>query len=382
MDPIPTDTTNLNSAATGSTLDIRDWIREHPGRSTAELVDVLQRDQLHRWRRGERVPAETYLQLLARTAGATATDDEQALDLIYAEFLLRRQSGESPSLAEYEWRFPHHGNQLCLLIDLEDRLESDPPPRARPRQRAQHARVATRAVEFRTQHNALRPRLRDARRSRPGWHGHRLQSPPDRTEPHRGREGDSLGEPRRPGPLPHRSRSRGPLATPEHRPDPRGRQSRRRLPVYGARVCRRRQPCPASQRGTAPRPHHCGTRRNPRPGRSLRPPARHPASRLETGEYPHRRGQGPGARGQRPVPNPNLLRRLLPLTPCPLPLWFPRSPTSALPNCSKRGMRARPELGTSSAHHATWPPSKPQGTARTSGHQPTFMHSECCFTSA
>src|SRR5947209_4098316 len=49
----------------------------------AEVAAVLRVDQGHRWRSGERIPAETYL----RQHPAVAAHVEGALDLIYGEYL-------------------------------------------------------------------------------------------------------------------------------------------------------------------------------------------------------------------------------------------------------------------------------------------------------
>src|SRR5262245_39062945 len=100
------------------TVDLRKWLRAAPTPTPAAAVDALQRDQLRRWPRGERVPAETYLRLLE----AVGADDELALDLICAEVLLRRELGETPSLDEYQWRFPEHSDRIALLFELEGQL--------------------------------------------------------------------------------------------------------------------------------------------------------------------------------------------------------------------------------------------------------------------
>src|SRR5262249_43502317 len=67
----------------------------------------------------ERVPAEQYLHDFL-PLGASA---EHALDLVYAEYLLREQLGESPAQAEYAKRFPHFAEALRLQIDLHRALE-------------------------------------------------------------------------------------------------------------------------------------------------------------------------------------------------------------------------------------------------------------------
>jgi WD40 repeat protein len=108
---------------TGGPDDVRERLGRAATLSAAEAVEILQEDQLARWDRGERVPAEAYLQLHpALAAGAT-----EALDLVYAELLLRRQRGEAPPLAEYEWRFPRLADQLRLLAELDEGLACTTP---------------------------------------------------------------------------------------------------------------------------------------------------------------------------------------------------------------------------------------------------------------
>ncbi len=114
-----------DSAAGSGSASGHPGATEVAGLTPAEAVEVLQLDQLERWARGERIPAEAYLRLHpALAAGAT-----EALDLIYGEFLLRQQCGEAPTLEEYRWRFPQHGSRLELMVELEDQLaDSGPTP--------------------------------------------------------------------------------------------------------------------------------------------------------------------------------------------------------------------------------------------------------------
>src|SRR5262245_24872194 len=72
--------------------------------SLEQLATLLAVDQWERWRRGERVPAEAYLQQYP----ALQTDLERALELVYGEFLLREECGEAPALEEYLQRFPQY----------------------------------------------------------------------------------------------------------------------------------------------------------------------------------------------------------------------------------------------------------------------------------
>ncbi len=81
------------------------------GRREAGLDEVLERicnDQVRRWRKGQRVPAETYLAMHPRVRD----DDEAAFELIYGEYLLREELGEAPSGEELNWRFPRYAERL------------------------------------------------------------------------------------------------------------------------------------------------------------------------------------------------------------------------------------------------------------------------------
>jgi hypothetical protein len=103
------------------------------GLSLRQLVQVLQADQARRWTRGERVPAEAYLQAFPRLL----SDAEMAGDLVYNEFLIREHLGEAPQFQEYVDRFPDLAADLerlneCVqfmhfLAFLESRAPSDSP---------------------------------------------------------------------------------------------------------------------------------------------------------------------------------------------------------------------------------------------------------------
>jgi serine/threonine-protein kinase len=76
--------------------------------SADEMLAVLRYDQCQRWRTGDHVPAEWYLQAYS----VLKTDPDQALVLIYGEYLLRQELGEKPCLDEYVRRFPSHAERL------------------------------------------------------------------------------------------------------------------------------------------------------------------------------------------------------------------------------------------------------------------------------
>jgi tetratricopeptide (TPR) repeat protein len=65
------------------------------------------------------LPVEAYLDLHPELADA----DEQVLDLIYHEIVLRSHQGETPALDEYLRRFPRFGDQLRAQFDLHQALE-------------------------------------------------------------------------------------------------------------------------------------------------------------------------------------------------------------------------------------------------------------------
>jgi predicted Ser/Thr protein kinase len=94
----------------------------------AQLLAVVRVDQQQRWQRGERVLAERYFQLCP----TLAEDAENAVVLVYGEFLLREQLGRSPDPEEYLRRFPRHAEQLRLQFELHRVLEEGQAPRTAP----------------------------------------------------------------------------------------------------------------------------------------------------------------------------------------------------------------------------------------------------------
>jgi hypothetical protein len=77
-------------------------------------------EQRARWRGGERVPVEDYLE---RHPGLR-DDPDGVLELLYGEILLREERGESPGLEEYQRRFPHLAAQLRDQFEVHQALES------------------------------------------------------------------------------------------------------------------------------------------------------------------------------------------------------------------------------------------------------------------
>jgi len=103
----------------GHRPDVRDFVARSGELTPVDLANILRVDQRLRWKRGERVFAEEYFQ--AFPALTTAVD--QAIDLIYAEFLLRQELGESPSAQEYQQRFPLLDPHLQRQLELDEAIQ-------------------------------------------------------------------------------------------------------------------------------------------------------------------------------------------------------------------------------------------------------------------
>jgi WD40 repeat protein/serine/threonine protein kinase len=73
-----------------------------------QLLDGLYLDQRERWRNGDRVLAEDYLE----RHPPFRADPERAVDVIYNEILVREELGETPQVEEYLGRFPDLAPQL------------------------------------------------------------------------------------------------------------------------------------------------------------------------------------------------------------------------------------------------------------------------------
>jgi tetratricopeptide (TPR) repeat protein len=84
-------------------------------------IEALLDDQSGCWRRGERLPAEVFLDRRPGLRG----DSNAVLDLIYHEILLRCRLGERPTAEEYALRFPHCAEQLRAHFEVHEALLSD-----------------------------------------------------------------------------------------------------------------------------------------------------------------------------------------------------------------------------------------------------------------
>src|SRR5581483_1249911 len=85
-------------------------------------TSMLLSDQRQRWRRGERITVERFLE------GQTGqhVDPEVVLDLIYNEIVLREEAGERPQLEEYLQRFTALEEQIRMLFEVHHAIDAEP----------------------------------------------------------------------------------------------------------------------------------------------------------------------------------------------------------------------------------------------------------------
>src|SRR4051812_16556235 len=84
--------------------------------------DPLPLVQHHRrcWRDGKRLSVEAFL----REFPPPTLDDDEILDLIYNEVVLREEDGESPELDDYLRRFPQYAEDLRAQFEVHRALQS------------------------------------------------------------------------------------------------------------------------------------------------------------------------------------------------------------------------------------------------------------------
>ena len=106
----------------GQRPDLRLFLAGHPGLSASEVASLISIDQYERWMIGQRVPVMEYLALLPGD-GAT----QAMCDVVYGEYLLREQMGESPQLDDYCRRYPSLATALSRQIEIHKALALEAP---------------------------------------------------------------------------------------------------------------------------------------------------------------------------------------------------------------------------------------------------------------
>lgn len=87
------------------------------------LLDVLRTDQERRWINDQRVGVPQYLSHFPQLA----TDLEAVFELVYSEWLLREERGETPTQAEYVDLFPDLAERLRMQLEVHWGLPFDDP---------------------------------------------------------------------------------------------------------------------------------------------------------------------------------------------------------------------------------------------------------------
>jgi hypothetical protein len=111
----------------GQRPKVDDFVREAGAEDLDEILAVLRVDQSQRFRLGETVLTETYL----RAFPSLANDSERALDLIFAEYVLREETGAKPTLQEFLDRFPQYARELSLQVEAHQATGTQHAPAGR-----------------------------------------------------------------------------------------------------------------------------------------------------------------------------------------------------------------------------------------------------------
>jgi hypothetical protein len=101
----------------GAAADLSKFLDRVGPLSPAQLAGVLCVDLRERWRRQERRTADQYFRDFPKLR-----DDGAALDLIYAEYLMRDEAGEYPKLEQFLGRFPELAEKLRPRLEVHQAL--------------------------------------------------------------------------------------------------------------------------------------------------------------------------------------------------------------------------------------------------------------------
>jgi eukaryotic-like serine/threonine-protein kinase len=94
--------------------DVQVFLHEIGAVTLSQLAAVLRIDQRERWWLGQRIRAMAYL----NDHQDLRAEPEAALELIYGEFLLREELGESPKVDEYLRDYPEYAERLRTQVEL------------------------------------------------------------------------------------------------------------------------------------------------------------------------------------------------------------------------------------------------------------------------
>src|SRR5271157_4154445 len=107
----------------------RDYLPEDPAQRPTVLLALLRADLAMRWGTADQRPIEWYRVHFAEL------DDESFVALLYEEYCLREEAGESPEAREYVARFPDLAGSLHDVLEIHELIGRARAPRSRsPRQ--------------------------------------------------------------------------------------------------------------------------------------------------------------------------------------------------------------------------------------------------------
>ena len=89
--------------------------------SLSDQIEMLAGELRSRWRSGQRVSIET----LGAAFAQVAKNEEQLLELVYHEVLIREEFGEKPTVDDFTARFPQHVERLQRLFAVHGAIEDD-----------------------------------------------------------------------------------------------------------------------------------------------------------------------------------------------------------------------------------------------------------------
>jgi serine/threonine protein kinase/WD40 repeat protein len=107
----------------GQRPDVRAFLAAAGDLKPEQIAAVLLHDQRERWQTGERIPAEWYLSLYP----PLQADVEYGVELVYGEFLMREELGETAHVGEYQRRFPQYLSRLQLQWQLHEAVNAGSP---------------------------------------------------------------------------------------------------------------------------------------------------------------------------------------------------------------------------------------------------------------
>ncbi len=134
----------LHLCGQGNRPSIAEAMSLHATAPTSELTAMLCADLAQGWKQGEPIAAERFLEQFPAALSAR----ENAIDLIYTEYLEREKAGQAATAEQYASRFPLFADELCAQIEFHQALhdpsatshdsfdlvsaESDVPAKTRP----------------------------------------------------------------------------------------------------------------------------------------------------------------------------------------------------------------------------------------------------------